>query len=100
MVDAAGSGGPASIYIGDGGYASCNNFAHVIENGQYFLIRCTDKKTEGIPGRSLEGMDMRVERILTRSQPKKKRAHPEPADSYRHICGKVPMDWLTDGRRE
>jgi len=103
MTDAAGSGGPAAIYICDRGYASYNNFAHVIENGRYFLIRCTDKKTEGIPGRSLEGVkepDLHVERILTRSQSKKKRAHPELASSYRHICSKVPMDYLTDDRRE
>jgi len=103
MVDAAGNGGPAAIYIGDRGYASYNNFAHVIENGQYFLIRCTDKKTGGILGRSLEGvkeMDLHVGRILTRSQSKKKRSHPELADSYRHICKKVPMDCLTDDRRE
>lgn len=44
MVDAVGSG-PATIYICDRNYASYNNFVHVIENGQYFLIRCTDKKT-------------------------------------------------------
>ena len=102
MVDAAGRG-PAVIYICDRGYASYNNFAHVIENGQYFLIRCTDKKTEGLLGRSLEGvksMDLHVERILTRSQSKKKREHPELAENYRHICSKVPMDYLTDGRPE
>ncbi len=103
MVDAAGSGGPAAVYIGDRGYASYNNFAHVIENGQYFLIRCTDKKTEGILGRSLEGMkemDLHVERILTRSQSKKKREHPELNDKYRYICSKVPIDYLTDDIRE
>ncbi len=48
MVAAAGSGGPSAIYLGDRGCASYNNFAHVIENSQHFLIRCTDKKTEGI----------------------------------------------------
>ncbi len=103
MVDAAGSGGPAAVYIGDRGYASYNNFAHVIENRQYFLIRCTDKKTEGILGRSLQDvkeMDLHVERILTRSQSKKKRKHPELAESYRHICSRVPMDYLTDDRHE
>lgn len=105
MVDAAGAAGdgPASIYLGDRGYASYNNFAHVIENGQYFLIRCTDKKAEKILGRSLEGvqaLDTHVERILSRSQSKKKRRHPELAESYRHICAKVPMDYLTDTRPE
>ena len=55
MVDSAGRGGSV-IYICDRGYASYNNFAHVIENGQYFLILCTDKKTEGILGFSLKGI--------------------------------------------
>ena len=105
MVDAAGAAGdgPASIYLGDRGYASYNNFAHVIENGQCFLIRCTDKKAEKMLGRSLEGvraLDTHVERILSRSQSKKKRRRPELAESYRHICAKVPMDYLTDTRPE
>nr|WP_305135676.1 IS4/IS5 family transposase [uncultured Schaedlerella sp.] len=82
MVDAAGTrpaGSPAAVYICDRGYASYNNFAHVIENRQYFLIRCTNKKNEGILGRSLEGveaLDMYLERILSRSQSKKKRPIP------------------------
>ena len=100
MVDAADRGNSV-IYICDRGYASYNNFAHVVENGQYFLIRCTDKKTEGILGCSLEGigsLDLHVERILTRSQSKKKRIHPELAESYRYICSKVPMDYLTDDK--
>lgn len=106
MVDAAGprtADSPAAVYICDRGYASYNNFAHVIENGQYFLIRCTDKKTEGILGYSLEGMreiDVHVERILSRSQSKKKREHPELAERYRHVCSDVPMDYLTDARCE
>lgn len=103
MVDNAGSNGPVSVYLCDRGYASYNNFAHVIENGQYFLIRCTDKKTEGILGRSLEGIketDIHVERILTCSQSKKKREHPELAEQYRHVCSDVPMDYLTDIQHE
>ena len=102
MVDSAGRGGSV-IYICDRGYASYNNFAHVIENGQYFLIRCTDRKTEGILGHSLEGvreMDFHVERILTRSQSRKKMTHPELAESYRHICSEVPLDYLTDDSPE
>lgn len=105
MVSAAGPAGdgPASICPGDRGCASYNNFVHVIENGQYFLIRCTDKKTEGIPGRSLgwvREMDVHVERILSRSRSVKKRMHPEFPERYRHICRDVPLDCLTDGRRE
>lgn len=52
MVDAAGRKEPPTIYFADMGYASYNNFAHVIENGQFFLIRCNDKRLNGILGRS------------------------------------------------
>lgn len=103
MVDAAGNDGPPTIYFADMGYASYNNFAHVIENGQYFLIRCNDRRLEGILGHPVENlkeMDCRVDRILTRTQSKKKRSRPESADQYRHICKAVPMDYLNESRSE
>lgn len=103
MVDSAGNTEHPAIYLCDIGYASYNNFAHVIENGQYFLIRCNDKRTEGILGHSLENVreiDCHVDRILTRSQSKKKRTRPEFTSSYRHICKSVAMDYLDAGRSE
>ena len=98
MVDQCDAQNPV-IYLCDRGYASYNNFAHVIESGQFFLIRCTDAKTERILGFPLDGvkaLDYHVERILSRSQSKKKRLHPELAEQYRHICQSVPMDYLTE----
>lgn len=103
MVDAAGNDGPPAIYFADMGYASYNNFAHVIENGQFFLIRCNDRRLKGILGRPLENlkeMDCRVERILTRTQSKKKRSRPDLSEHYRHICQAVPMDYINDSRTE
>lgn len=103
MVDAAGSDGPSAVYICDRNYASYNNYAHIIKNGQYFLIRCTDAKTAKLLGHSLEGvaeLDLHVERILTRSQSKKKRKHPELSERYRHVCSSVPFDYLTTERPE
>lgn len=47
-VGAAGSGGTPAIYFADMGYASYNNFTHVIKNGQYFLIRANDSRNAGI----------------------------------------------------
>ena len=44
--------------------------------------------------------DVHVERIPSRSQPKKKREHPELAERYRHVCSDVPMDYLTGARCE
>ena len=97
MVDAAGSSGPPTIYFADMGYASYNNFAHVIENNQFFLIRCNDKRLAGILGRPVEGlreMDVHVDRILTRSQAKKNRLRPALSENYRYTCMAVPMDYL------
>jgi len=103
MVDLGGKSGPPTVYFADMGYASYNNFAHVIENGQSFLIRCNDKRLEGILGKPVENlreMDCRVDRILTRTQSKKKRTRPGLSDRYRHICQAVPMDYLNEKRNE
>ena len=103
MVDAAGSNEPSTVYFADMGYASYNNFAHVIENGQFFLIRCNDKKLCGILGRPVDGlreMDCHVDRILTRTQSKKKFSRPEFSDRYRYTCAAVPMDYLDETRKE
>lgn len=103
MVNAAGSDGPPTVCFADMGYASYNSFAHVIENGQYFLIRCNDKRLKGILGQSvadLKEMDCRIDRILTRTQSKKKRSRPDLSDQYRHICRAVPMDYLNESRNE
>ena len=103
MVDAAGNDGPPVIYFADMGYASYNNFAHVIENGQFFLIRCNDRRLKGMLGQPLDDlreMDWHIDRILTRSQSKKKRSQPELAERYRHICRSVPMDYLNENCTE
>ena len=42
LVDRAMDDGIPNIYICDRGYASYNDFAHVMEKGHFFLIRCTD----------------------------------------------------------
>lgn len=53
MADRTGADTPV-FYLCDKGYASYNVFAHVIENSQFFLIRCTDAKTEKILGFPLD----------------------------------------------
>lgn len=102
MVDRSESDTPV-IYLCDRGYASYNAFAHVIENGQFFVMRCTDDKTEKILGFPLDNilqLDYHVERILSRSQSKKKRLHPEQEEQYRFVCKNVPMDYITQGHPE
>lgn len=102
MVDQCDSQNPV-IYLADRGYASYNDFAHVIENGHFFAIRCTDAKTEKLLDFSLDGvksLDYHVDRILSRSQSKKKRLHPELEEQYRYVCPNVPMDYLTQDQTE
>lgn len=103
MVDAAGNDGPPTVYFADMGYASYNNFAHVIENGQFFIIRCNDKRLQGILGYPVDDlgeMECHVDRILTRTQSKKKRSRPDLGERYRYICQAVPMDYLSDWKTE
>ena len=103
MVDSAGSSAIPTIYFADMGYASYNNYAHVIENGQYFLIRCNDRRTSKLLGQSIEGLkeaDIAVDRILTRSHSKKKRSCPDRPEIYRHICSSVAFDYLDDEKNE
>ncbi|WP_330681479.1 transposase [Enterocloster clostridioformis] len=42
--------GMKDIYIGDRGYCSYSNMAHVIENGQFFLFRTKDVLSKGLVG--------------------------------------------------
>lgn len=102
MVDRSESDTPV-IYLCDRGYASYNAFAHVIKSGQFFVMRCTDDKTEkilGFPLDNIQQLDYHVERILSRSQSKKKRLHPEQEEQYRFVCKNVPMDYITQGHPE
>ncbi|MBQ7761353.1 MAG: transposase [Clostridia bacterium] len=55
MVDRDGSPYP-TIYIGDRGYESYNNIAHIQEKGQYFLFRIKDFSHGGIA----LGMDLPI----------------------------------------
>lgn len=103
MVDAADNNDAKTVYFCDMGYASYNNFAHVIENDQYFLIRCNDKRAMGILGFSLNDtkeLDVHVDRILSRTQSKKKRSRPELEEHYRFMCQSVAMDYLTHDKSE
>ena len=40
--------GLKNVYIGDRGYCSYNNMAHVVEQGQYFLFRTKDIHSEDV----------------------------------------------------
>ena len=90
------------VFVADRGFASYNVFAHALENGFYFAIRAKDINTKrllaatGLPSR----IDQWTDIILTRSNAKKKRLHPELGPMYRYICRAVPFDFITDSRPE
>lgn len=64
-----------NVFIGDRGYCSYNNMAHVIEKGQYFLFRTKDIHSKGLVGNfdfpACDSFDITVKVTLTRSHSKK-----------------------------
>ena len=62
------------VFIGDRGYCSYNNMAHVIEKGQYFLFRTKDINSKGLIGNfdfpDTDEFDITVNVTLTRSHRK------------------------------
>ena len=64
-----------NVYIGDRGYCSYNNMAHVIENGQFFLFRSKDINSKGLTSNfkypDAESFDMTVNVTIVRSRSKK-----------------------------
>lgn len=94
--------GAIPIFIADRGFASYNVFAHALENGHFFAIRAKDINVKRILGISslAESMDVWSDVILTRSNSKKKRLHPELEPLYRYICKAVTFDFLSAERTE
>lgn len=90
--------GGCPAFVADRGFASYNVFAHVFEKGCFFAIRAKDINVKRLlAANSLPGqMDQWADVILTRSNAKKKRLHPELGSLYRFICKKVPFDFITD----
>ena len=82
--------GTKNVYIGDRGYCSYNNMAHVINQGQYFLFRAKDIHSKGLVGNfnfpDEESFDIRVKVTLVRSHSKKVMCDPE---SYVRFIGKA-----------
>lgn len=73
--------GRKNIYIGDRGYCSYNNMAHVLEQDQYFLFRTKDIHSKGLVGNfdfpDTESFDIDVRVTLVRSHSKKVSANLE-----------------------
>lgn len=66
--------GRKAIFIGDRGYCSYNNMAHVIKKGQYFLFRTKDIHSKGLAANfdypNDEAFDVTVKVTLVRSHSK------------------------------
>lgn len=64
-----------NVYIGDRGYCAYNNMAHVIEKGQYFLLRTKDIHSKGLVGKfnfpNEDSFDITVSVSLVRSKARK-----------------------------
>lgn len=69
------SDGTKNVYIGDRGYCSYNNMAHVLENQQYFLFRTKDIHSKGLVGGfdfpDQEAFDIDIDVTLVRSHSSK-----------------------------
>ena len=104
MIDRCCTANTVPVFIADRGFASFNVFAHAIKYGSYFLIRAKDVNVHRLLGKDFpdtESFDIQVNRILTRSNSRKKRLHPESEDQYRFICSSVTFDYLdSDSRKE
>ena len=97
MIDRTPYSDSIPIFIADRGFHSLNVFVHAIEHGSYFLIRAKDVNMRCLLGSDLPAEEcfyIHINRILTRSQSKKKRLHPELEQQYRFICKEVSFDYM------
>lgn len=100
MIDRCNPPDAVPIFIADRGFHSFNVFAHAIEHKAYFLIRAKDVNMRRLLGQDIPEencFDLWINRILTRSQSKKKRKHPELEEQYRFICRDVAFDYIDHG---
>lgn len=94
--------GTKNIYIGDRGYCSYNNMAHVIETGQFFLFRTKDTDKKGLIGNfdfpDTDEFDISVRVSLVRSN---HRSVIVRDGTYRRFIGKsVSFDFLSYGSKD
>lgn len=90
--------GRKTIFIGDRGYCSYNNMAHVIKKGQYFLFRTKDINSKGLVSGfdfpQKESFDITVKVTLVRSNSKKL----QPKEGYKRFIGKgTAFDFIEYG---
>lgn len=94
--------GRKNVYIGDRGYCSYNNMAHVIEQGQFFLFRAKDIRSKGLAGNfdfpQEESFDIDVRYTLVRSHSGKVPASP---GTYRRFVDQASaFDYISYGSHD
>ena len=91
--------GTKDVFIGDRGYCSYNNMAHVLEKGQYFLFRTKDIHSKGLVGNfdfpQEDSFDIRVNVTLVRSH--KKKILIKEGFYRRYVDVNASFDYLTYG---
>lgn len=103
MVDRHGAtDGTQNVYIGDRGYCSYNNMAHVINQNQFFLFRTKDIHSKGLVGNfdfpDEDPFDIRVKVTLVRTHSKK--ALPDPPGYVRFVDQASTFDFIEYGSHE
>ena len=87
------------VFIGDRGYCSYNNMAHVLEKGQYFLFRTKDIHSKGLVSNfdfpQQDSFDICVNVTLVRSHKK----NIEIRDGFykRYVDATTTFDYITHG---
>lgn len=94
------SDGTKNVYIGDRGYCSYNNMAHVLEKQQYFLFRTKDIHSKGLVAGfdfpDEETFDINVDVTLARSHSSKIKTE----SSYRRFVDKATsFDFIEYGSK-
>lgn len=87
------------VFIGDRGYCSYNNMAHVVEKGQYFLFRTKDIHSKGLVGNfdfpDTDSFDITVNVTLVRSH---KKSIPVKEGFYRrYVDANASFDYVAYG---
>ena len=91
--------GVKDVFIGDRGYCSYNNMAHVLEKGQYFLFRTKDIHSKGLVGNfdfpEDDSFDVQVNVTLVRSH--KKKIAVKEGSYRRYVDVNATFDYLAYG---
>lgn len=93
------SDGTKDVFIGDRGYCSYNNMAHVLEKGQYFLFRTKDIHSKGLVSNfdfpQQDSFDFRVNVTLVRSR--KKEIEIRDGFYKRYVDVNTTFDYIAHG---